>query len=380
MKKLILIASIFFAFTAQAQDSAYIRSKVDTLTSAAFWGRGYTNNGMQKAASFLQQQFASIGLLSFDKNNYQQPFDFPVNTFPGEMQVSINDKLLQPGKDYIVAPDAKGVKASGDLVQKDSVTFIDAKNRIIVVLENKLTWSVAQEVVDYTLIKVDKKALATIPTTVAANIENKFVKRFYTGNVCGYVKGTQYPDSVIFITAHYDHLGGMGKSTYFPGANDNASGTSFLLSLATYYAQHPQPYTIGFICFASEEAGLVGSKYFTEHPLIPLPRIKFLLNFDLVGTGDDGVTVVNATEYPQAFSILKSINDNNHYLAAVKVRGKAANSDHYWFTEKGVPAFFIYTMGGIAAYHDVFDKGATLPLNEVNDLGALVKEFVGKLQ
>jgi Zn-dependent M28 family amino/carboxypeptidase len=56
----------------------------------------------------------------------------------------------------------------------------------------------------------------------------------------------------------------MGKDTYFPGANDNASGTSLLLGLAKYYAANPQPFTIAFICFAGEEAGLKGSKYFTN--------------------------------------------------------------------------------------------------------------------
>ena len=76
----------------------------------------------------------------------------------------------------------------------------------------------------------------------------------------------------------------MGKDTYFPGANDNASGISLLLNLAHYYAANPRPYSIGFICFAGEEAGLIGSKYFTEHPLVPLKNIRFLINTDLAGT------------------------------------------------------------------------------------------------
>ncbi len=57
----------------------------------------------------------------------------------------------------------------------------------------------------------------------------------------------------------------------------------------------------------------------------------------------------------------------------------AANSDHYHFTEAGVPAFFFYTMGGIKAYHDVFDKAETLPLNEHEDLFRLVLKFNEKL-
>jgi Zn-dependent M28 family amino/carboxypeptidase len=193
------------------------------------------------------------------------------------------------------------------------------------------------------------------------------------------VKGTAKPDSLILITAHYDHLGGMGSDTYFPGANDNASGVSLLLNLARYYAKNPQRYSIGFILFAGEEAGLVGSKYFTENPLLPLKNIRFLLNTDLTGTGEDGITVVNATEFPKEFAALQAINKEQSLLNAVNARGKAANSDHYFFTEKGVPAFFFYTLGGIKAYHDIFDRPETLPLTEHEDLFKLVVSFTSYL-
>ncbi|HSU52263.1 MAG TPA: hypothetical protein VLJ41_16770, partial [Segetibacter sp.] len=67
------------------------------------------------------------------------------------------------------------------------------------------------------------------------------------------------------------------------------------------------------------------------------------------------------------------------YLVKINARGKAANSDHYWFSEKGVPAFFIYTMGGIKAYHDLYDVAATLPFNEYEDLFKLILGFNQKL-
>jgi len=242
-------------------------------------------------------------------------------------------------------------------------------------MEDKLTWSVEQQVADYTILQIDKKKIIELPVSYKVNIENKFISSFKTANVCGMVKGTAKPDSFIFITAHYDHLGGMGKDTYFPGANDNASGVTLLLSLAKYYAVHPAKYSIGFILFAGEEAGLVGSKYYTENPLVPLKNIKFLTNTDLAGTGDEGITVVNATEFPNEFVLMNKINDENKYLIKINARGKAANSDHYFFTEKGVPAFFFYTLGGIKAYHDVFDKASTLPLNEQDDLDSLLIKF-----
>jgi aminopeptidase YwaD len=379
VKRLIVLLLLpGFTSVAPAQNISFGKKIVDTLTSPYFWGRGYTNDGMKKAAEFLLNEFKTYGLQPIGKN-YLQQFSYPVNTFPGKMEVNINGKDLVPGKDFIVGPETKGVKGSGGLDVLDSIEFINRKEMVVIKMQDKLTWSVAPEAANYSLILVDKKALGKTPASFKVNIDNKLVNNFKAANVCAMVKGTAKPDSIIFITAHYDHLGGMGAATYFPGANDNASGISLLLNLAQYYAKHPQKYTIGFICFAGEEAGLMGSKYFTENPLVPLKNIRFLINTDLAGTGEEGITVVNATEFPKEFALMQSINKENNLLAAVNARGKAANSDHYFFTQKGVPAFFFYTLGGIKAYHDVFDKAATLPLNEHEDLFKLITKFNEKL-
>ncbi len=369
-----------FSFTvAHAQDISFSRKIVDTLTSPYFWGRGYTNGGMEKAALFIRDQFTSYGITPLDGKDFFQSFSYPVNTFPGRMELAVNGKTLVPGKDFIVSPESRSIKGSGSLEQYDSIQYINRKQMFIVKLQDKLTWDVAPETAAYSLVMVDKKAVTSAPESYQVNMESKLVKDFKANNVCGIVRGTAKPDSVIFITAHYDHLGGMGADTYFPGANDNASGIALLLNLAHYYAKNPQRYSIGFICFAGEEAGLIGSKYFTEHPLVPLNQIRFLLNTDLAGTGDEGITVVNATEFPKEFALLNEVNNAHHLLVKINARGKAANSDHYFFTEKGVPSFFFYTLGGIKAYHDVFDKAVTLPLDEQADLFRLIIQFNERL-
>ena len=379
MKRILLGIGLFISVKSFTQDSLFARQMVDTLTSKTFWGRGYTKNGMQNAADFLSSKFTQFGLQPMKGKSFFQEYSFSVNTFPDRMTMNINDKELEPGKDFIVAAESKGLKAGGSLEQTDSVTFVDKKNRFILKLENKLTMDVAQRVEDYTIVQVDKKSISSTPIYYQVTVDNKLVKKFNANNICGIVKGTLYPESFIMITAHYDHLGGLGKDTYFPGANDNASGVSLLLNLARYYAKHPQPYTIGFILFSGEEAGLLGSKYFIENPLINLKKIKFLTNTDLAGTGVDGITVVNATEFPKQFSLMQNINTEYQLLKAVNPRGKAANSDHYFFTEKGVPSFFFYTLGGIKAYHDVFDIAATLPLNKHEALFKLMIKFNEKL-
>ena len=380
MQKLFFHFVLLITINVHAQSLLAGKKMVDTLTSAAFWGRGYTNDGMTKAAKFLTAEFQSYGLTPMNGNGFLQEFSYSVNTFPGKMEVSVNGKNLIPGKDFIIAAESQGIKADGKLIpssEKDQ--FINPKERLIFKLEDKLTWEVSQEVADYSVVQVDRKSVLLPLSSFKVNFENKLIKKFNAANICGMVRGTAKPDSVILITAHYDHLGGMGEKIFFPGANDNASGVSLLMNLAKYYAANPQPYSIGFILFAGEEAGLLGSKYFTENPLVPLKKIRFLTNTDLAGTGEEGITVVNATEFPTEFEWMKKINEEQKLLVAVNARGKAANSDHYFFTEKGVPSFFFYTLGGIKAYHDIFDKPETLPLNEHEDLFKLLISFNKKL-
>jgi len=317
MKQFIAVVLLLICIKSFAQDVDAARNTIDTLTSEYFWGRGYTNNGLKKAAEYLAAEFKHYGLKPLAGKDYRQEFQFPVNTFPGKMDVSVNGIELIPGRDFIITPDSRGTKAKGTLTEQDSTHFVNAESRVIISLENKLTWSVADKAQDYTTIQILRSGLKEKPASFDINIENKEIAAFNAWNVCGMVKGTRKPDSLIVITAHYDHLGGMGKETFFPGANDNASGITLLLNLAKHYSENPPPYSIVFICFAGEEAGLIGSKYFSENPLINLSSIRFLINIDLAGTGDEGITVVNASVFPKEFTILKEINIANNYLVQV---------------------------------------------------------------
>jgi hypothetical protein len=98
-----------------------------------------------------------------------------------------------------------------------------------------------------------------------------------------------------------------------------------------------------------------------------------------MGSGEDGVTVVNGTVFKNQFDQLLKINQEQQLLKEIKIRGKAANSDHYWFTENNVPAFFIYTMGNNKHYHDVLDTYEALSFTEYVDIVKLIASFVNSL-
>jgi len=382
MRTLVIFSFFFSALTFHAQDTVYARQVIKKLTAKEFSGRGYVNNGVNKAADYISKELKTIGLMPFGKS-YAQPYSFPVNTFPGEMSVTLDGRLLTAGKHYLIYPSAKTVKMGFQLFKTDSVTYKATDGRrempLQIKIKKKLTYTVETETTDQTTVELLKDSFPNELKTIDLIFENKFIPDFKCRNLIGYFKGTQHPDSFVVFTAHYDHLGAMGKGTYFPGANDNASGVSVLLNLAKYYKLHPSNYSIAFIFFSGEEAGLLGSKYYSEHPVFPLSKIKFLTNLDLLGTGDDGIMVVNATVFKTQFEKLNQINIEKNYLKQIKQRGKAANSDHYWFTEKGVPSFFIYTMGGIQAYHDIYDIEKTLPLTRYTEVCKLLIEFVSKI-
>jgi hypothetical protein len=424
MHRFLLIGLLFTFSTANGQIEE-VRRITETLCSPEFHGRGYVNKGDSIAAAFLSSEFHKIGVAPY-KDSYSQSFELNVNTFPAKMELLQDGVKLIPGIHFVVdpssgpSPDYHRAKSfepylitgtdlldeeifvakmtemsqigsttiifdltdvSGDtLRQLSSIPASFAKDiPVMQIVDKKFTWSVGREQLKYPLVYI-QDSIVNRSGTFDMHIDAEFIESYKTQNIIAYIPAKKKCSKTVVFTAHYDHLGRMGTNTYFPGANDNASGTAMLLTMANYFKENSAEFNIMFIAFAGEEAGLVGSKYFVEHPPIPLKKIKFLVNLDIMGSGEEGVTVVNATLFEKQFKLLEEINQEKALLAKVKRRGPAANSDHYWFTEKGVPAFFIYTMGPNKHYHDVFDKYSELSFNEYDDITTLLIEFVKRLK
>ena len=392
-----------------------------TLCSPEFHGRGYVNKGDSLAAEFIVAEFKKIGLKPLKKSNFQS-FKLDVNTFPNKMSIQHNGRTLTPGVHYLVDPASAGGKlelhpklipietalnveklieeiksiSNGKEYNAIALNFVNLSADtlkkvaglkeelagmmpVIEITNQKFTWSVSDQQLKNPLIQI-QDSIFSKTSSFTISIDAQLIKNYTSRNVFAYLPAKKKSKKTVVYTAHYDHLGRMGAETYFPGANDNASGTAMLLSMAKYFKENPVDYNILFIAFAGEEAGLLGSKHFVEHPLVKLNKISFLLNLDIMGSGEDGITVVNATLFENEFKQLQAINAEKNLLKQVKSRGPAANSDHYWFTQMGVPAFFIYTMGPNKNYHDVFDTQANLSFVEYEDITTLLVEFTKHLK
>jgi hypothetical protein len=406
---------LFFLIAAEtvfSQELEQMKKTVFDLAGEKMHGRGYIKNGHLKAADYIAKEYQKIGLQSF-KQNYFQEFSFSVNNIKSEPFVSLDNKQLTCGQDFLIQASCKTFKGEGFWVKIDSQhiaekklpqgfegkwivadaelfhpvyknpfdpklsnEFFKAKGFII--LQKKLTHSVST-LANFPLPIVEMKKSVfenQLPEKIKVNYKTLFVSQNTGKNVIGYVKGTKQPEKFFVFTGHYDHLGMQGKKATFYGANDNAAGIALLLELAKYYKKNPPEFSVAFMAFGGEELGLLGSRHYVFEPYFPLEKIVFLVNLDLVGTGDDGLMAVNGSVFKEDFEKIVKINTEKNYFSKVQHRPKAANSDHYFFTEKGVPSFFIYLMGGTQAYHDIHDRPEQLPLTKTGELMNLLKEFV----
>jgi aminopeptidase YwaD len=403
-----------------SQSTPYFRSVTDTLASRAMAGRGYVEDGTLKAAAFIKYELERAGLTPLWPE-YYQPFNIPINTITGDVRLSIDDREYKPGKDFTVSSFSRGGnfkmavhmlpdKASRNLKSlkkyfrknrniealvinlakiedKEVRGFLQAASyqqllpvKACIFLTDKAPgWHVARaaSVQDYIVINLRAELEPDI-AQMTLSFGNSYYPAYQTQNVGAYIKGTQYPDSFLVFTAHYDHLGMMGNETWFPGYNDNASGTAMLLDLARHLMadSFPPKMSIAFLFLSAEETGLKGAYYAAANPPFPLPKINSLINLDMVGTGSEGITVVNANIYKVVFESLDSLNKACKCLPDVAARNESPNSDHHAFHEKGVPAVFIYTRGkDYREYHTVADEGP-LPLSGYAGLFSLMRLYI----
>ena len=408
------IIAIFFllGLLVSAQNVDYARFCLEKLTSKNFHGRGYVKDGDLKAAKFISRELEKNGLKFFN-DNYFQSYNFSVNTFPDKVKVTVGKDQLIPGRDYVISSSNISVKGTfklvfvPDSIRTDSLflDYISKQNyseddvivtsaglrsiygkelsgiRGVVVKVDKPWWHISKsiELSSTFWIKVKKENFNTRPNSISVNFENVLINSHKTQNVIAFVEGKKYPHKYFVFTAHYDHLGMMGNKTYFPGANDNASGVSMLLDLARHYSigENQSDYSIVFMAFSGEEVGLFGSKFYAENPLFPLDNIEILINLDMVGTGSEGITVVNSSVYGELLDEMRRINEEHEYLKQIKQRGESCNSDHCPFYEKGVKSVFIYTMGPEhMEYHTIYDNAENFPFTAYNGLFGLLNELV----
>ena len=413
MKKLLLLMLAVITVQLSAQDLAHYKKIVKELSSAKYQGRGYAEDGANKAGRWIAKEFTKIGA----DEVVCQPFKLNINTFPGKMEMSIDGKKMVPGVDFTLREFNPSIKGDYNLYYIDTLNYdadkvfadlasAEYEGAMVVCdfmfsykhmadfkkLQSKecsnvgliYTWEAPLkfykaygEVVREKPIIWVKPDFPTDAKRVKVDMENEFLEGYECFNVIAKVEGKSH-DSCYVFTAHYDHLGKLGKKTYYPGAHDNASGTAAIITLAAHYAEHTPEYDMYFIAFSGEDANLRGSEWYAEHPLAPLSEIKYLFNLDMIADNYPNQYCEVSDVGMAGYERMEQINAERGYFKALDRSELADNSDHYPFAVRNVPCVFFMNEGGDAFkyYHTVYDTWKNAIFTNYEPTVKLIMEFL----
>ncbi|HKK59836.1 MAG TPA: M28 family peptidase [Salinivirga sp.] len=425
MKNLKLMLPFLFLFllyfgSTQAQNVDRVKSIVKELSSKKYHGRCYTHRGAEKAGKYIQSEFEKSGLQPVN-GKWKQPFSFDLNQII-KVKLKIDGQKLIPGADYVVRRNSPGIKGNWDLTMIEAqhlknpekmaslIQKIDLENQFMVVdlddlRKNREMYDSAAKILfgsaadkfillqedaikDYVVygrkksekvvINIRKQAFNKSAKKLELRLKTEF-NNITTNNVMGMLQGKAEHDSIIIVCGHYDHLGEMGPKAFYPGADDNASSTAAMIELAHFLTgQKTKPEkSILFVGFSGEEAGLIGSKYFTENLPIAESRISYVINMDMIGFGKAGLQVWNGKNEPRLVKQLKTINNHGQLVDTLIIKENTPNSDHYYFTEHDIPAIFLST--GLAPskhYHTVYDTFDNTDFGRMKEIIQLVAGLV----
>jgi len=272
----------------------------------------------------------------------------------------------------------------------NSISETDLKTNLYVVasdeMEGRETGSEGQKKAGKYLIEQYKKYGIPFPDgansyyqPVPAEYMNKKSRKTLENseNIWAFIKGSEKPEEIVVISAHYDHVG-MKDGEIYNGADDDGSGTVAILEMAKAFAKakkegHGPKRSILILHVTGEEHGLHGSRYYSENPIFPLANTVADVNIDMIGRRDDAHPDTNNYVYligsdylsTDLHNICESVNQKYIQLN-IDYKYNDRNdpqrfyyrSDHYNFAKNGIPSVFLFN-GTHADYHkpgDTVDK------------------------
>ena len=415
MRRLLTILLMCVAWSAAAQDLALYKSVVKELSRAKYRGRGYAYDGANKAGRYLEKEFCKAGV----DEVVCQPFKLDINTFPGKMSVEVDGRELKAGIEFVMREYSPGGKGTYPLYYIDTLNYNaekifadlarpENKDAFVVCdffftykhaddfrrLQSRegchnagliYTWNdevlkfykaYGERVIEKPMIWVSS-SFPKAAKSVTIDIENEFLQGYECFNVIAKVEGKRH-DACYVFTAHYDHLGVLGKKVFYAGAHDNASGTAAIVTLAAHYAAHQPEYDMYFIAFSGEDANLRGSEWYAEHPMAPLQQVKYLFNLDMIGDNNPVQYCEVSEQGMEGFRQMEQLNAKNHYFESLNRGELAGNSDHYPFAQRGVPCIFLENEGGdaFAYYHTVLDTWRNAYFESYEPTFKLITDFI----
>lgn len=193
-------------------------------------------------------------------------------------------------------------------------------------------------------------------------------------NIWAFIEGSEKPDEIVVVSAHYDHVG-IKKGEIYNGADDDGSGTVAIMEIAAAFQKaknegNGPKRSILILHVTGEEHGLHGSRFYSENPLFPLANTVADVNIDMIGRRDPFHENTNNYVYligsnylsTDLYNLCEEVNKKNNFLTIdYKYNDKNDpnryyyRSDHYNFAKNGIPSVFLFN-GTHADYHKPTDE------------------------
>ncbi len=385
----------------------WVKADEEFLASDALQGRGSATPDEAKAAAWVADRFKEFGLAPAPGiGGYLQTATVIQPTLGAAPVLSVGGHRL-PGVQLLIAPPSVvrgklAVATSDDpaaFPAGDVVAIASAKGspmtmaraaaahnvHLLILRQSRDTDRIWQQIGGRTRFSAyldgdtpHGTAIAILPAAafdsltaqagqeVALELPGLTLERRTTTNAIGFLPGIDPDAGVLLLSAHLDHLGRRSDGTIMHGADDDASGTTAVVELARALAHGPRNRrSILFVCYGAEEIGEFGSRYFGEHPPIPVSKIAANIEFEMIGAQDP--------KLPKGMMMMTGFDRSNlgEALAAhgALVTGDPypqehffERSDNYQLALKGVVAHTLSGWAVTPVYHQPTDTIANLDI------------------
>ncbi|MFN5136179.1 MAG: M28 family metallopeptidase [Chitinophagaceae bacterium] len=390
MKKLLIVLCALLALNVSAQKknktaekfaqtilAGDLQTHLYIVASPEMEGRETGTEGQRKAAEYLKQQFAKIGLTPGNNGSYEQFYPLYKDTLK-DAALEINNLFFSFGKDFTLSPTSfidNEVLTNKAIYLGSNDTSTLIKDKVIIIKDNIYTnsdllrlyrrspklilflqsdfekySSVAERTGRIYFRPIQNNRIPVQVIRISNNIaklilKNDFdsisVKSFGTkeydlslkfnskketitlqaSNILGVIEGTDKKDEWVVISAHYDHVGIINGKLH-PGADDDGSGTVGLLELAEAFAKAKAAgkgprRNILFLAVSGEEKGLWGSEYYSNHPVYPLEKTSLDINIDMIGRKDDKLNSVDSNNHVYLIGDDKLSSELTNYVDSI---------------------------------------------------------------
>lgn len=394
----LLSTSVCFGQKNSAANEKLVREVIATLSSDDMKGRHAMKPAViEKSTAYLEKHFKDLKLEPLNGlQGYRQ--EIPKKKVAlGSVVVEVDGKKVDASNVYVISDKANISYTHGLLVKsvefdstmKDlkqqylmnagklmadttsSIVFVDGRLREgFSVMQNFLKDRLSFGRPGNMIFVIGEKASTNYRVEVKQNLTE-----FKMVNLAGMIKGKSKPDEYVIFAAHYDHIGVLkpvNGDSIANGADDNASGVSAVVSLASYYSkQKNNERSIIFVAFTGEEQGMLGSAAFTK--LVDPEKVVAMINIEMIGKPSKwGQNAAFMTGIEK--SNLGEIMQKNLASTSYKIhpdpypeQNLFLRSDNMHLANRGVPAHSFSTdqIGNDPLYHSVDDELSTIDMANV---------------